>query len=144
MYPETGTTKADVIHYYVEIAPFMLPHVVGRPATRKRWVDGVGTQAHPGQVFFEKNLPDSAPSWIRRTTIQHKTSRNSYIVIEDVGALAWLGQMAALEIHVPQWQSRPAQYPTQSRPAGARPRPRPGRRPAGVRRRREARTQAAS
>jgi len=107
MYPETGTTKADVIHYYVQIAPFMLPHVVGRPATRKRWVDGVGTPAHPGQVFFEKNLPDSAPSWIRRTTIQHKTSRNSYIVVEDVGALAWLGQMAALEIHVPQWQAGP-------------------------------------
>jgi len=107
MYPETGTTKADVIHYYVQIAPFMLPHVVGRPATRKRWVDGVGTPAHPGQVFFEKNLPDSAPSWIKRTTIQHKTRRNSYIVVDDVAALAWLGQMAALEIHVPQWQAGP-------------------------------------
>ena len=107
MYPETGTTKADVIHYYVEIASFMLPHVVGRPATRKRWVDGVGTPGHPGQVFFEKNLPDSAPSWIKRTTIQHKTSRNSYIVVDGVSALAWLGQMAALEIHVPQWQAGP-------------------------------------
>ena len=107
LYPETGTTKADVIDYYVQIAPFMLPHVVGRPATRKRWVDGVGTPGNPGQVFFEKNLPDSAPSWIRRTTIQHKTSRNSYIVIQGVAELAWLGQMAALEIHVPQWQAGP-------------------------------------
>ncbi|HUQ00750.1 MAG TPA: ATP-dependent DNA ligase [Aeromicrobium sp.] len=107
IYPETGTTKADVIDYYVQIAPFMLPHVVGRPATRKRWVDGVGTPGDPGQVFFEKNLPDSAPSWIRRTTIQHKSSRNSYIVIEGVAELAWLGQMAALEIHVPQWQAGP-------------------------------------
>jgi bifunctional non-homologous end joining protein LigD len=102
LYPETGTTKADVIQYYVQIAPFMLPHVVGRPATRKRYVDGVD-----GQVFFEKNLPDSAPSWIRRTTIQHKTRRNSYIVIDGVAALAWLGQMAALEIHVPQWRAGP-------------------------------------
>jgi bifunctional non-homologous end joining protein LigD len=102
LYPETGTTKADVIHYYVQIAPFMLPHVVGRPATRKRYVDGVD-----GQVFFEKNLPDSAPSWIHRTTLQHKTSRNSYIVIDDVASLAWLGQMAALELHVPQWQAGP-------------------------------------
>jgi bifunctional non-homologous end joining protein LigD len=107
IYPETGTTKADVIDYYVQIAPFMLPHVVGRPATRKRWVDGVGTPGNPGQVFFEKNLPDSAPSWIKRTTIQHKTSRNSYIVIQGVAELAWLGQMAALEIHVPQWQAGP-------------------------------------
>lgn len=107
IYPETGTTKADVIQYYVQIAPFMLPHVVGRPATRKRWVDGVGTATHPGQVFFEKNLPDSAPTWLRRTTLQHKTSRNSYLVIDGVAALAWLGQMNALEIHVPQWQAGP-------------------------------------
>ena len=107
LYPETGTTKADVINYYVQIAPFMLPHVVGRPATRKRWVDGVGAPGNPGQVFFEKNLPDTAPGWIKRTTIQHKTSRNSYIVIQGVAELAWLGQMAALEIHVPQWQAGP-------------------------------------
>jgi bifunctional non-homologous end joining protein LigD len=105
LYPETGTTKADVIHYYVQIAPLMLPHVTGRPATRKRFVDGVGTPDHPAQVFFEKNLPDSAPSWIHRTTLQHKTRRNSYIVIDDVASLAWLGQMAALEIHVPQWRA---------------------------------------
>jgi len=58
MYPETGTTKADVIHYYVEIAPFMLPHVVGRPATRKRWVDGVGTPAQPGQVGAVQQVGD--------------------------------------------------------------------------------------
>lgn len=102
LYPETGTTKADVIHYYVQIAPFMLPHVTGRPATRKRFVDGVD-----GPIFFEKNLPDSAPSWIHRTTIQHKTRRNSYVVIDDVATLAWLGQMAALELHVPQWQAGP-------------------------------------
>lgn len=107
LYPETGTTKADVIDYYVKIAPFMLPHVVGRPATRKRWVDGVGTSGRPGQVFFEKNLPDSAPTWIKRATIQHKTTRNSYVVIQSVADLAWLGQMAALEIHVPQWQVGP-------------------------------------
>ena len=60
MYPETGTTKADVIHYYVQIAPFMLPHVVGRPATRKRWVDGVGTPAHPGVLRLPYQLRDRA------------------------------------------------------------------------------------
>lgn len=99
MYPETGTTKAEVIAYYVEVAPFLLPHTRDRPATRKRWVDGVG-----GEVFFEKNLPDSAPGWVRRATIQHKSSRNSYAVVDSVATLAWLGQVAALEIHVPQWR----------------------------------------
>ncbi len=107
IYPATGTTKADVISYYVEIAPYILPHVVDRAATRKRWVNGVGTAAKPGEVFFEKNLPDSAPSWIRRASIQHRTSRNNYVVVDGVAVLAWLGQMAALEIHVPQWRIGP-------------------------------------
>ena len=99
LYPATGTTKAEVIAYYVEIAPFLLPHVAGRTATRKRWPDGVD-----GEPFFEKNLPDSAPAWIRRVSVQHKSGRNVYPVIDDAAVLAWLGQQAALELHVPQWR----------------------------------------
>src|SRR5688500_1636244 len=105
--PATGTTKADVIAYYVEIAPHILPHVAERAATRKRWPDGVGTTDTPGEVFFEKNLPSWTPSWIRQAAIQHRTSTNHYIVIDGVAALAWLGQIAALEIHVPQWRVGP-------------------------------------
>ena len=56
MYPETGMTKGEVISYYAEIAPVMVPLVAGRPVTRKRWVHGVGTADAPGQVFVEKNL----------------------------------------------------------------------------------------
>ncbi|WP_456697127.1 ATP-dependent DNA ligase [Aeromicrobium sp. P5_D10] len=104
LYPATGTTKADVLAYYMQIAPFMLPHVAGRIVTRKRWVDGVGTPDRPGDVFFEKNLPDSAPNWIRRVQIQHKTHTNVYPVFADAAALAWAGQVGALELHVPQWR----------------------------------------
>ncbi|GAA2080648.1 ATP-dependent DNA ligase [Aeromicrobium halocynthiae] len=99
MYPATSTTKAEVISYYVAVASVMLPHVRDRAATRKRWVDGVG-----GEVFFEKNLPDSAPSWLRRVSLQHSSRRTSYVVVDSVATLAWLGQVAALEIHVPQWR----------------------------------------
>jgi bifunctional non-homologous end joining protein LigD len=104
IYPATGTTKAEVIHYYVEIAPFLLPHLADRIVTRKRWVDGVGTAGNPGEVFFEKNLPESAPSWIRRVEIQHKSHHNTYPVFSDAAGLAWAGQVAALELHVPQWK----------------------------------------
>ena len=104
IYPATGTTKAEVITYYVEIAPFLLPHLADRIVTRKRWVNGVGTPDKPGEVFFEKNLPDSAPSWIRRVEIQHKSHHNTYPVFGDATALAWAGQVAALELHVPQWK----------------------------------------
>nr|WP_272914135.1 ATP-dependent DNA ligase [Arthrobacter sp. H-02-3] len=104
MYPETGTTKADVLAYYAAVAPVLIPAVRNRPATRKRWVHGVGTAEEPGQVFFQKNLDESAPGWISRAAIKHKEHTNQYPLVNDAATLAWLAQIAALEIHVPQWR----------------------------------------
>ncbi|MFF1879393.1 ATP-dependent DNA ligase [Leifsonia sp. NPDC058230] len=104
LYPETGTTKADVIGYYAAIAEVMIPHTRDRPATRKRWVHGVGTPDHPGEVFFQKNLDEGTPSWVKRRTIKHKTSTNDYPLVNDRATLAWLAQIASLEVHVPQWR----------------------------------------
>ncbi|MFE9581982.1 ATP-dependent DNA ligase [Nocardia sp. NPDC006044] len=99
LYPATGTTKGEVIAYYSAIAPAMLPHIAGRPVTRKRWPNGVDEPS-----FFEKNLPAHAPSWIERHTIQHSDRKVTYPVIDSEAGLAWLGQQAALEIHVQQWR----------------------------------------
>ncbi len=107
LYPETGTTKADVISYYAAVAEYMVPHARNRAATRKRWVHGVGTPEHPGQVFFQKNIEDSAPSWVKRFPIEHKSGTNIYPLVNDLATLTWLAQSAALEIHVPQWQFGP-------------------------------------
>ncbi|HEV7184554.1 MAG TPA: ATP-dependent DNA ligase [Leifsonia sp.] len=104
LYPATGTTKADVIGYYAAIAEVMIPHVRDRPATRKRWVHGVGTPAEPGEVFFQKNLDEGTPSWVKRRTIKHKTSANDYPLVNDRATLVWLAQIASLEVHVPQWR----------------------------------------
>ncbi len=107
LYPETGTTKAEVIAYYSEIAEYLIPHAADRPVTRKRWVHGVGTAAEPGQVFFQKNLDKSAPDWVKRHTIEHKSNSNVYPLANDRATLTWLAQIAALEIHVPQWKFGP-------------------------------------
>jgi bifunctional non-homologous end joining protein LigD len=104
MYPETGTTKGEVIAYYAAVADVMLPHIRDRAATRKRWVNGAGTEKKPGMMFFQKNLDDSTPSWVRRRTIEHKDHDNEYPLINDLATLTWLAQIASLEIHVPQWQ----------------------------------------
>ncbi len=104
LYPTTGTTKADVLDYYARIAAALIPHTRDRPLTRKRWVHGVGTADEPGQVFFQKNLDDGAPDWIARRTLHHKTSDNTYPLANDRPTLAWLAQIAALELHVPQWR----------------------------------------
>lgn len=106
LYPATGTTKAEVIGYYVDVAPVLLPHLAGRIVTRKRWPDGVGAEP-----FFEKNLPASAPKWLRRVQIQHSDHVNTYPVFTSVADLAWAGQVAALELHVPQWRVNRAGKP---------------------------------
>ncbi|MCZ2403791.1 ATP-dependent DNA ligase [Paenarthrobacter sp. Z7-10] len=104
LYPQTGTTKGDVLAYLAVVAPMMIPFAQGRPATRKRWVHGVGTPENPGQVFFQKNLDKSAPSWVKRAEIVHKERTNVYPLVDDIATLTWLGQIASLEIHVPQWR----------------------------------------
>jgi bifunctional non-homologous end joining protein LigD len=99
LYPATGTTKEDVFGYYTSIAEHMLPHIAGRPATRKRWPNGVDEAS-----FFEKQLADSAPDWLHRATVVHRSGTTTYPIIDSPVALAWIAQQAALEVHVPQWR----------------------------------------
>ena len=107
VYPETGTTKGEVIGYYSRIAPLMLPHLRGRPVTRKRWVEGVGTTDAPASAFFTKQLEQGAPDWIPRMPIAHSDGTKEYPLVEDVPTLVWMAQVAALELHVPQWRFAP-------------------------------------
>ena len=99
LYPATGTTKAAVFEYYINVAEAMLPHIAGRPTTRKRWPNGVEEAS-----FFEKQLASSAPDWLDRGTIAHKSGTTTYPIIDTVEGLAWIAQQAALEVHVPQWR----------------------------------------
>jgi len=104
LYPETGTTKRDVFDYYARVADALIAHASNRPATRKRWVHGVGTTDEPGQTFFQKNVDDATPAWVKRRSIEHSDHSNDYPLVNDLATLTWLAQIAALEIHVPQWQ----------------------------------------
>jgi bifunctional non-homologous end joining protein LigD len=104
LFPEVSFTKAAVIDYYVRIAPVLLPHLSGRPVTFTRWPDGV-----EGQAFFEKNTARHAPDWVRRVTVPSPGSSRDrevleMVVLETVADLAWAANLAALELHVPQWQ----------------------------------------
>ena len=99
LYPATGTTKADVFAYYTAIADVMVPHIAGRAVTRKRWPNGVDEPS-----FFEKQLASSAPGWLERATVEHRSGSTTYPIIETSTGLAWIAQQAALEVHVPQWR----------------------------------------
>lgn len=104
IYPETGTSKADVLAYYAAVAHVLIPAAANRPATRKRWVNGVGTADQPGEVFFQKDLEDSAPGWVPRAAITHKDRTIYYPLVNDAATLTWFGQINSIEIHVPQWR----------------------------------------
>ncbi|OBK95763.1 ATP-dependent DNA ligase [Mycobacterium asiaticum] len=99
LYPATGTTKREIFDYYTSIAEVMVPHIAGRAATRKRWPNGVEEPA-----FFEKQLASSAPDWLPRASITHRSGTTTYPIIDSVDGLAWIAQQAALEVHVPQWR----------------------------------------
>jgi bifunctional non-homologous end joining protein LigD len=107
LYPETGFTKGEVVDYYVRIAPVLLPHVAHRPMSFQRFPDGVETQG-----FFAKNAPRGTPDWVRRVRLPAPGSTKSretldYVVVEDLPTLVWAANLAALELHVPQWTVGP-------------------------------------
>ncbi len=99
LYPDTGTTKAEVIDYYSRIAPVMLPHLAGRPVTRLRWPEGTGEAP-----FFAKDLEAGAPDWMPRHPIDHSGGAKDYPLVADVAGLVYLAQVASLELHTPQWR----------------------------------------
>jgi bifunctional non-homologous end joining protein LigD len=99
LYPATETTKGDVFDYYVRVSDVMVPHIAGRPATRKRWPNGVEQSS-----FFEKQLASSAPEWLPHASITHRSGTTTYPIIDNADGLAWIAQQAALEVHVPQWR----------------------------------------
>ena len=95
-FPKVGFTKGDMIQYYVEVAPFILPHLKKRPVTLIRFPDGID-----GEKFYEKNAPKFAPSWIRTFAVnrRHDPGQTNYIVIDDAPTLAWCANIAGVELH---------------------------------------------
>ena len=106
LYPADGFSKAEVLDYYQRISAVLLPHVVGRPMTLKRYPDGVD-----GQSFFAKHAPAGRPDWVRTEEIVSSSSRSrapgepiEYVVVDDLPTLMWAANLAALELHVPMWR----------------------------------------
>ncbi len=98
-YPQINATKAQVIEYYVTMAPKILPVIADRPLVLTRYPDGIESPLR----FFEKNAPEGTPSWVKTVSIYSETSKRevAYIVCNDLDTLIWLANLAALEIHMP-------------------------------------------
>jgi bifunctional non-homologous end joining protein LigD len=106
LYPADGFTKAEVLDYYQRISPVLLPHIADRPMTLRRYPHGVDDLS-----FFAKHAPAKHPEWLRTEEVASHSSRSrepgtpvSYLVIDDLPALIWAVNLAALELHVPMWR----------------------------------------
>jgi bifunctional non-homologous end joining protein LigD len=110
VFPEVGRTKGDLVSYYERIAPRLLPHVVGRPLSIRRYPKGL---AAPG--FFQKNVPDHYPASIGRFAVPRSAAASKkhprrgaaspdvtvYPVVQEAEHLAYLANQGAIELHVP-------------------------------------------
>lgn len=90
LWPATGTTKGDMVGYYAEVAPVLVPHLVGRAITMKRYPNGVDKGS-----FFEKNCPSHKPPWV--STV--KMGDVNYCLVEEPATVVWMANLASIEIH---------------------------------------------
>jgi len=96
LYPEAGFTKAQLIDYYVRIAPVLLPHLRGRPLTMKRYPEGVD-----GEMFYQKNCPDHRPPWVATARVWSEGNKRwmDYCMVQEVATLVWAANLADIELH---------------------------------------------
>jgi len=102
LFPEDGIIKAEIIEYYLAIAPTLLNHVKGRALTLIRFPDGIH-----GESFYQKSRPAWAPDWLEFVTLGSEEKKD-YIVATEPASLVWLANLASLELH--QLHSRKPNY----------------------------------
>src|SRR5881296_416541 len=92
LFPDDHIVKAQLIEYYLGIAPTILAHVKGRPLSLVRYPEGIG-----GESFFQKNRPDWAPDWIEHVTLGEE--KKDYVIASEDASLVWLANLACIELH---------------------------------------------
>jgi bifunctional non-homologous end joining protein LigD len=99
-WPELGITKGDLIQYYADVAPVLLPHIRDRAMVMKRYPHGAA-----GQFFFMKRAPTPRPAWIRTCAIEHDSGNIiDFPVIDDVPSLLWVINLGCIDLN--QWYAR--------------------------------------
>src|SRR5256885_985772 len=92
LFPGDHIVKAQLIEYYLKIAPTILAHVKGRPLSLVRYPDGI-----VGESFFQKNRPEWAPIWLEHVTLGEE--KKDYVIATEEASLVWLANLACIELH---------------------------------------------
>src|SRR5215208_6460420 len=99
-WPELGITKGDLLQYYADVSPVLLPHLRGRAMVMKRYPHG----AH-GSFFFMKRAPSPRPDWIETCAIEHGSgSVIQFPIVQDLAALLWVINLGCIDLN--QWYAR--------------------------------------
>jgi bifunctional non-homologous end joining protein LigD len=103
-WPDEGYTKGDLVAYYFNVAPRMLPYLAGRPLTMKRMPDGIS-----GPFFYEKDAPSHTPNWMPRCAVESQGSTSrwgavkhdviNYLMVEDTAGLLFMANLGCIEFH---------------------------------------------
>ncbi|HAM52595.1 MAG TPA: hypothetical protein DCP92_18555 [Nitrospiraceae bacterium] len=96
LFPGDNILKAELIEYYLKIAPTILAHIKGRPLTLVRYPDGIN-----GERFFQKNKPEWAPQWIEHIVLgsAEKDEKVDYVIASEEASLVWLANLGCIELH---------------------------------------------
>lgn len=99
-WPELGITKRDLLQYYADVAPLLLPHLRDRAMVMKRYPNGAD-----GDFFFMKRAPSPRPGWIQLCTIDHRSGNViDFPVVQDLATLLWLVNLGCIDLN--QWYAR--------------------------------------
>ncbi|HEX4665373.1 MAG TPA: non-homologous end-joining DNA ligase [Chthoniobacterales bacterium] len=109
LWPKAGFTKGEMIHYYIQIAPVLLPHLKDRPLTMKRYPDGV-----EGDFFYEKNCPIHRPKWVKTAKVWSEGNQREmyYCLAQDLPTLVWAANLADIELHTSLSRKKDVARPT--------------------------------
>jgi bifunctional non-homologous end joining protein LigD len=99
-FPASGATKGDLLQYYADVAPFLVPYLAGRAEVLKRYPHGA-----EGEFFYMKRTPPGAPAWLKTCSIEHGSgSVIAFPVVDDLASLLWLINLGCIDLN--EWYSR--------------------------------------
>lgn len=102
LFPRDGISKLDLVKHYLTVAPYLLPHIKGRPLTMRPFPDGID-----GEAYYRRNKPPGAPEWLRSYSYNPNSkpgATTSSPIVDDEAGLAWLANFNTIEVHP--WTSR--------------------------------------
>jgi bifunctional non-homologous end joining protein LigD len=99
-FPASGATKGDLLQYYADVAPFLVPYLEGRAEVMKRYPSGA-----EGEFFYMKRTPPNAPAWLKTCSIEHGSgSVIAFPIVDDLASLLWLVNLGCIDLN--EWYSR--------------------------------------